>query len=82
MQGLPTPELITATFPSLTRREAELCSLVALRLTTLEMASRLSIGPRTVEKHLENVFAKLGVQSREQLRLRLGVLPPRGSARA
>ena len=76
-----TPDAIAKEFPCLSPREARLCSLVVLRLSTSEIAAHLSIGPRTVEKHLENVFGKLGVQSREQLRLRLGVLPPIGVPR-
>jgi DNA-binding CsgD family transcriptional regulator len=75
------PEAIAKEFPSLSAREAQLCSLVVLRLSTSEIAAHLSISRRTVEKHLENVFVKLGVQSREQLRLRLGVLPPIGVPR-
>ncbi len=59
----------------LTRREAEICSLVASRLSTVEIAARLFISPRTVENHLANVFDKLDVRSREQLRYRLGVVP-------
>ena len=62
-------------FPGLTRREAEVCSLVACRLNTAEIAARLFLSPRTVENHLASVFDKLGVRSREQLRYLLGVLP-------
>jgi len=71
-----TAEEIAGRFHVLSRREAEVCSLVGRRLTTAEIAGCLSIQQRTVEKHIENVFEKLGVQSREQLRLKLGVLPP------
>lgn len=67
---------IAGRFPALSRREAEVCSLLGYRLTTSEIAASLAINPRTVEKHIENIFEKLSVQSREQLRLRLGVLPP------
>ncbi len=62
-------------FGGLTRREAEICSLVASRLNTAEIAARLFISPRTVENHLAKVFDKLDVRSREQLRYRLGVVP-------
>lgn len=67
---------IATKFRTLSRREAEVCSLVAHRLDTSEIAECLSISRRTVEKHLEKIFQKLSVQSRGQLRRRLGVLPP------
>jgi DNA-binding CsgD family transcriptional regulator len=62
-------------FGFLTPREAEVCSLVASRLNTAEIAARLFISRRTVENHVARVFDKLDVRSREQLRFRLGVLP-------
>ncbi|MGA2766471.1 MAG: helix-turn-helix transcriptional regulator [Spirochaetia bacterium] len=67
---------IATKFRTLSRREAEVCCLVAHRLDTSEIAACLSISRRTVEKHLEKIFQKLGVQSRGQLRCRLGVLSP------
>jgi DNA-binding CsgD family transcriptional regulator len=63
-------------FPSLSQREIEVCSLVAGRLSTSEIATCLSIANRTVEKHLESIFEKLEVHSREELRFKLGVQPP------
>jgi len=63
-------------FCALTWREAELCSLLALRLNTAEIATCLLLSPRTVEKHIERIFKKLKVCSREQLRQRLGVQAP------
>ena len=73
-----TVQRITDTFGFLSRREAEVCSLVALRLNRSEIAACLCISPRTVEKHIESIFDKLDVRSREQLRWRLGVFPPAG----
>ena len=67
---------ITKRFHTLSHREAQVCCLVTRRLNTFEIAQCLSISQRTVEKHLENVFKKLAVRSRERLRLRLGVFPP------
>jgi len=63
-------------FPSLSRREIEVCSLVAGRLSTSEIAMCLSIANRTVEKHLESIFEKLAIHSREELRLKMGVHLP------
>lgn len=67
---------ISKRFPSLSRREIEVCSLVAGRLSTAEIATFLSIANRTVEKHLESIFGKLEVHSREELRLKMGVQLP------
>jgi DNA-binding CsgD family transcriptional regulator len=79
LRGPPDPTLsaegIAERFGALSRREAEICSLVAFRLNTAEIAARLFISRRTVENHLANIFDKLDVRSREQLRFRLGVLP-------
>ena len=71
-------EGIAERFSPLSSREAEICSLVALRLNTAEIAVYLFISPRTVEKHIESIFEKLDVRSREQLRWKLGVTPPTG----
>jgi DNA-binding CsgD family transcriptional regulator len=70
------PKSLSKRFPSLSRREIEVCLLVAGRLSTSEIATCLSIANRTVEKHLENVFKKLDVQSRQELRFKLGVQLP------
>jgi len=48
----------------LTDREAEILELVADGLTNAGIAERLWISPGTVKKHLENVYAKLGVANR------------------
>jgi DNA-binding CsgD family transcriptional regulator len=63
-------------FHSLSPREAEVCGLVASRLSTQEIAKCLAISERTVEKHLEHIFKAFKVQSREQLRQRLGIQSP------
>lgn len=48
----------------LTRREAEILGWLSEGKTNTEIAALLGISPRTVEKHCENLFAKLGVESR------------------
>ena len=63
---------IAERFHALSRREAELCSLLARRLDTAEIAASLFVSHRTVEKHIENIFEKLEVRSRDQLRQKLG----------
>jgi DNA-binding CsgD family transcriptional regulator len=50
--------------PRLTPREHELLELVAEGRTNAEIAKRLWISVGTVRKHLDNVYAKLGVHTR------------------
>ena len=56
----------------LTAQEAQIARLAREGLSNPEISTRLFISPRTVEWHLGNVFVKLGISSRRQLR---GVLP-------
>ena len=48
----------------LTTREGEVLELVAAGLTNAAIAERMWISPGTVKKHLDNVYAKLGVRNR------------------
>jgi DNA-binding CsgD family transcriptional regulator len=48
----------------LTVREREVLAWVAHGKTNSEIAQLLWLAPRTVGKHLENVYAKLGVNTR------------------
>ena len=50
----------------LTAREAEVLRLVALGRTNAEVANELTLSRRTVQKHLENIYDKLGTTSRMQ----------------
>jgi DNA-binding CsgD family transcriptional regulator len=52
---------------SLSRREREVARLAAQGRTAREIAERLFISQRTVETHLANVYAKLGVRSKIEL---------------
>ncbi|WP_324651692.1 helix-turn-helix transcriptional regulator [Georgenia sp. H159] len=59
--------------PSLTPTESQVADLVARGLATREVAAQLYVSPRTVDFHLRNIFAKLGVTSRAELaHVRLG----------
>ena len=48
----------------LTQRELQVLGLVAAGASNREVAERLTISEHTVARHLQNVFAKLGVSSR------------------
>ena len=48
----------------LTRREASVLACVGEGWTALRISRHLGISPRTVEKHMENVYAKLGCNDR------------------
>ncbi len=52
----------------LTEREGDVVALVAKGLTNREIAGQLYVSVNTVEYHLRNVFAKLGISSRRELR--------------
>jgi DNA-binding CsgD family transcriptional regulator len=52
----------------LTDREADVAALVAKGLTNRESAAQLYVSIKTVEYHLGNVFTKLGISSRRELR--------------
>ena len=55
----------------LTAREREIAELVAAGRTNREVAAQLVLSERTIEAHLRNVYAKLGVRSRVELTRRL-----------
>ncbi len=51
----------------LTRREKEILLLVLNDLTSKQIAEKLSISDRTVSKHRENIYHKLGVNSSDEI---------------
>lgn len=51
----------------LTRREADIVSLLVKGLSNPEIGEELIISVRTVENHLRSIYGKAGVQSRTQL---------------
>jgi DNA-binding CsgD family transcriptional regulator len=52
--------------PPLTRREREVVGLIAQGFTNRQIAGELVVSNRTVEMHVSNVLAKLGITSRAQ----------------
>ena len=63
----------------LSRREIEVLSLLADKLTNKEIARQLSISPLTVRNHTVQIYDKLHVESRRQAVARarqLGILAP------
>lgn len=49
---------------ALSARELEIAELVSARRTNREIAAELFLSEKTIESHLRNIFAKLGVSSR------------------
>ena len=68
--GVTTPGLLAATSPQggLTPREKEIALLVAQGRSSKEIAAALVLSVRTVDNHLQRVFAKLGVSSRAEVK--------------
>jgi DNA-binding NarL/FixJ family response regulator len=63
----------------LTPRELEVVKLVAEAHTSAQIAQLLQISPKTVERHRENVMAKLGMRDRVELTryaIRRGLVEP------
>lgn len=63
----PDAEAVRATLArryQLTAREVEVLEWVALGKTNRDIGEILGLSPRTVNKHLEHVYVKLGVETR------------------
>ena len=61
----------------LTKREQQIASLVASGLSNREIAEKLVISKRTVDAHVDHIFARLGISSRVQLTVWLREQLPR-----
>lgn len=51
----------------LTSRELEVLALVAVGLSAKEIAKRIAIAPRTVERHIDNARLKMHARNRAHL---------------
>jgi diguanylate cyclase (GGDEF)-like protein len=58
---------VDASQAGLTEREHEIALLLSERLSMREIAERLSISRRTVEKHAENIYLKLGIRRKQEV---------------
>jgi DNA-binding CsgD family transcriptional regulator len=67
--------------PGLTQREAEVMHWLACGKTDAEIAVLLAISPRTVQKHLEHIYVKLGVETRTAAVMRALAICDRESLR-
>ena len=63
-RDLPSGDMTRLQNASLTRRESEVLSWLAKGKTNRDIAEILGMSPRTVNKHLEHIFDKLGVETR------------------
>jgi ATP/maltotriose-dependent transcriptional regulator MalT len=66
--GARTPPLLRGVaVEPLTKREREVALLAAAGLPSKGIAERLTVSKRTVDTHLDRIYRKLGVTSRDQL---------------
>jgi DNA-binding NarL/FixJ family response regulator len=70
--GAPAPAPVSrragdAGTTQLSRRQREVCTLVAAGNSNPEIAAALYLSPKTIEGHMRQIFEKLGVSSRAQV---------------
>lgn len=66
-RGKSGPKRPSSGWDSLTPSEHNVIRLVSAGLRDKDIASKLSISPRTVHSHLNHIYTKLGISSRMQL---------------
>jgi len=65
----------------LTEREREIARLIAAGASNPEIAQRLFLSRKTVERHVSNVLRKVGVRNRAELAARVSELEVEGAHR-
>jgi DNA-binding CsgD family transcriptional regulator len=67
--GLPSaPKSVSRSTLDLTDRERDVAVLVAQGMSNPEVADRLYVSRKAIEFHLGNIYGKLGITSRRELR--------------
>jgi len=70
LRGAGHPSRRRKSQPSgLTSREVEVLRLLALGLTNKGIADALVISPKTASRHIEHIYAKIGVSNRARASL-------------
>lgn len=64
LDDLTQPDIAAAATHGLSARELQVLRLLAAGKTNRAIAADLVVAPRTVDRHVSNLFAKLGVSSR------------------
>lgn len=67
MDDVPTRADEVTGWKSLTASQSAVVELVCEGLTNPQIGERLSLSPRTVQRHLHTVFRKVGVATRTEL---------------
>lgn len=70
--GIHAPRGAGRSPTDLTERERDVVALVVRGMTNREVAAELYVSDKAVEYHLGNVYGKLGIRSRRELRAALG----------
>lgn len=73
-RNLPADAPFDRAAAPLTAREREVLDWVAAGKTNRDIAAILGASPRTVEKHLERIYEKLGVETRTAAVVRAGIV--------
>ena len=71
----PRRHVVAAADGELTAQEGQIARLARDGLSNPEIGARLFLSPRTIQYHLGNVFIKLGITSRSELRRVLPAAP-------
>lgn len=80
LQPRTDPQRVESAPGGLTPREAEVLALVARGHSNQEIADALVLSIRTVHRHVENVYGRLGIHNRAEAALKavdLGLVAPR-----